>query len=113
MRPALPQSVVDSDAQGEVRIFHTNAWQGQRRGGGHWGGDLPADAAESALQTVIEGSVVRGEESVIVSRMVPGRRHENESRSRVRPCAGATARKKPVRTAARSGPARSCSTALR
>ena len=54
MRPALPQSVVDPDAHGEVRIFHTNAWQGERRGGGHWGGDLPAAAAESALQTVID-----------------------------------------------------------
>ena len=54
MRPALPQSVVDPDAQGEVRIFHTNAWPSQRRGGGHWGGDLPAEAAQSALQTVLD-----------------------------------------------------------
>ena len=54
MRPALPQSVVDPDAQGEVRIVHTNAWPGERRGGGHWGGDLPADAAEHALQTVLD-----------------------------------------------------------
>ena len=38
MRPALPQFVVDPDAQGEVRIFHTNAWPGLRRGGPHWGG---------------------------------------------------------------------------
>ena len=52
MRPELPQSVVDPDAQGEIRIFHTNAWRGQRRGGGHWNGDLPAEAAEAALQTV-------------------------------------------------------------
>ena len=53
MRPELPQSVVDPDAEGEVRIFHTNVWPGQRRGGGHWGGDLPAEAAENALQTVL------------------------------------------------------------
>ena len=54
MRPELPQSVVDPDAEGEVRIFHTNAWPGQRRGGGHWGGDLPAEAAEIALQTLLD-----------------------------------------------------------
>ncbi len=54
MRPELPQSVVDPVAEGEVRIFHTNAWPGQRRGGGHWGGDLPAEAAEIALQTVLD-----------------------------------------------------------
>ena len=54
MRPELPQSVVDPDAEGEVRIFHTNAWPGQRRGGGHWGGDLPAEAAEIALQTILD-----------------------------------------------------------
>ncbi len=54
MRPELPQSVVDPDAEGDVRIFHTNAWPGQRRGGAHWGGDLPADAAQSALQTVLD-----------------------------------------------------------
>ena len=54
MRPELPQSVVDPDAEGEVRIFHTNVWPGQRRGGGHWGGDLPAEAAENALQTVLD-----------------------------------------------------------
>ena len=52
MRPALPQSVVNPDAQGEVRIFHTNAWPGGRRGGSHWQGDLPVEAAQSALQTV-------------------------------------------------------------
>ena len=52
MRPALPQFVVDPDAQGEVRIFHTNAWPGLRRGGSHWRGDLPAEAAQTALQTV-------------------------------------------------------------
>lgn len=56
MRPELPQSVVDPDAEGEVRIFHTNAWPGERRGGGggHWLGDLPAETAENALQTVLD-----------------------------------------------------------
>ncbi len=54
MRPELPQSVIDPDAEGEVRIFHTNSWSGQRRGGSHWDGDLPADVAENALETVRE-----------------------------------------------------------
>ena len=54
MRPELPQSVVDPDAEGGLRIFHTNAWPGQRRGGGHWGGDLPVETAEIALETVLD-----------------------------------------------------------
>ena len=54
MRPELPQFVVDPDAQGDIRIFHTNAWAGERRAGGHWGGDLPPEAAEHALQTVLD-----------------------------------------------------------
>ena len=52
MRPELPQAVVDPDAAGEVRVFHTNSLPGKRRGGVHWGGDLPAEDAESALRTV-------------------------------------------------------------
>ena len=54
MRPELPQFVEDPDAQGEARIFHTNAWPGQRRRGPHWGGDLPAEAAQIALQAVLD-----------------------------------------------------------
>ena len=54
MRPDLPQFVVDPDARGEVRIFHTNTWAGERRPGGHWGGDLPAEAADRALQIVLD-----------------------------------------------------------
>lgn len=52
MRPSLPQCVVDPDSPGELHIFHTNDWSGQRRSGGHWSGDLPAEAAERALQIV-------------------------------------------------------------
>ena len=54
MRPELSQSVVDPDAEGELRIFHTNAWPGQHRSGGHWGGDLPAKTAEIALEIVLD-----------------------------------------------------------
>lgn len=52
MRPALQQFVKDPDAEGEVRIFHTNSWQGERRKGGHWGGDLPASVSLTTLEHV-------------------------------------------------------------
>ena len=54
MRPELPQFVVDPNAQGSVRIFHTNTWTGDRQRGGHWGGDLPSEDADRALQTVLD-----------------------------------------------------------
>lgn len=50
MRPALPQIPSDDDAPGEARLFHTNAWPGQRRtgqGGGHWTGDTSGEAARA------------------------------------------------------------------
>ncbi len=52
MRPELPQFVVDPNEKGSVRIFHTNTWAGDRKTGGHWGGDLPSEAADRALQSV-------------------------------------------------------------
>lgn len=54
MRPELPQFVVDPNEQGSIRIFHTNTWTGPRQGGGHWKGDLPAEAADRALQVVTD-----------------------------------------------------------
>ncbi|EMR0605222.1 ATP-dependent helicase, partial [Stenotrophomonas maltophilia] len=42
---------------GSAIAFHTNAWQGARRsgaGGGHWKGDLPAEAAHAYLATLIK-----------------------------------------------------------
>ncbi|WP_198293151.1 UvrD-helicase domain-containing protein [Cupriavidus sp. UYPR2.512] len=52
MRPELPQFVDDPDSVGEVRLFHTNGWPGQRLTGGHWGGDLPPEVAHAALVNV-------------------------------------------------------------
>ena len=52
MRPDLPQFVVDPIEQGRVRIFHTNNWAGRRLDGAHWKGDLPAQDADRALQSV-------------------------------------------------------------
>ena len=52
MRPDLPQEVEDPSAVGSVEVFHTNEWRGERRTGGHWGGDLPDTVAHSYLQAV-------------------------------------------------------------
>ena len=60
MRPELPQFVVDPNEQGRVRVFHTNTWTGDRRTGGHWGGDLPSEDADRALQTVRDRLVEEG-----------------------------------------------------
>ena len=60
MRPNLPQFVVDPNERGSVRIFHTNTWIGRRRTGGHWGGDLPTEAADRALQIVLDRLRVDG-----------------------------------------------------
>lgn len=54
MRPELRQLVVAPEDQGSVQIFHTNSWDGARRTGQHWAGDLPDEIANSALSTVID-----------------------------------------------------------
>ncbi len=57
MRPALPQAFKDESFVGSALAFHTNAWTGARQtgaGGGHWKGDLPADAAHQYLEAFIE-----------------------------------------------------------
>ena len=53
MRPELQQFVVDPNALGSVRIFHTNAWTGVRQTGSHRSGDLPPETADRALQSVL------------------------------------------------------------
>lgn len=52
MRPQLQQFVEDPNAEGQVRVFHTNTWQGQRQKGAHWGGDLPSPDAQATLERV-------------------------------------------------------------
>ncbi len=52
MRPELPQFVEDPNAVGQVRVFHTNGWVGQRQTGGHWGGDLPSAVGHETLERV-------------------------------------------------------------
>lgn len=53
IRPELPQEVEDPAAIGEVIVFHTNEWNGTRRKGVHWGGDLPEADARLYFQVVI------------------------------------------------------------
>lgn len=60
MRPELKQFVVDPEAAGEVRVFHTNAWSGERLKGVHYGGDLPDDDANNALTAVKEKLIEAG-----------------------------------------------------
>ncbi len=52
MRPGLQQCVEDPQAEGQVRIFHTNNWEGPRQTGGHWGGDLPPEEAQDTLTRI-------------------------------------------------------------
>jgi len=61
MRPELPQACSAPGSSGMAAAFHTNGWKGARRdgkGGGHWTGDLPPDAAHNhleAIRTKLEG----------------------------------------------------------
>ncbi|MBK8285800.1 MAG: ATP-dependent helicase [Ahniella sp.] len=52
MRPELAQAVSDPVAPGEVRVFHTNGWAGNRLTKNHWQGDLPGAEAARALGAV-------------------------------------------------------------
>ena len=53
IRPELPQEVADPDAEGHISVFHTNDWNGERRTGNHWKGDLPEDVAHDTLESLI------------------------------------------------------------
>ena len=52
MRPELLQRVANPNQEGSVRIFHSNCWNGKRRTGNHWRGDLPEDVANHAFEYV-------------------------------------------------------------
>ncbi|ASQ90258.1 DNA helicase II [Prosthecochloris sp. GSB1] len=49
IRPDLPQKVSEPAAVGSAKVYHSNAFIGQRQTGGHWGGDLPTDDAHRYL----------------------------------------------------------------
>lgn len=52
IRPELTQEVKDPKAKGEVRVFHSNNWNGSRKTGSHWEGDLPEQVASKYLQSL-------------------------------------------------------------
>jgi DNA helicase-2/ATP-dependent DNA helicase PcrA len=54
MRPALPQFPEDPNSVGQIKVFHTNDWVGQRQVGAHWSGDLPSAIGHQALELVKE-----------------------------------------------------------
>ncbi len=49
MRPELKQHEYDPDSNGDLFVFHTNNWVGERRTGAHWSGDLPEETAHDFL----------------------------------------------------------------
>ena len=60
IRPELPQEIHDLQTEGTVAVYHTNDWRAVRRTGQHWGGDLPEDAAHSALDALTQHLVTQG-----------------------------------------------------
>ncbi|PSK90831.1 DNA helicase-2/ATP-dependent DNA helicase PcrA [Taibaiella chishuiensis] len=51
IRPELQQHFSDPDSVGEIHIFHSNGYDGERRTGQHWNGDLPENIAHDYLET--------------------------------------------------------------
>lgn len=60
IRPDLTQEVKDPDSTGSVAVYHSNDWVGERRKGGHWAGDLPAEEAHKYLESVRHRLEVEG-----------------------------------------------------
>ena len=54
IRADLHQEITDPDAKGSIAVYHTNEWVGERRTGGHWGGDLPAGVARTYLAALTD-----------------------------------------------------------
>ena len=52
MRPDLPQRVRNPGLIGSAVVYHSNAWNGTRRTGSHWDGDLPPDQGHKYLEMV-------------------------------------------------------------
>ncbi|MCD7916381.1 MAG: hypothetical protein LUG96_14725 [Tannerellaceae bacterium] len=50
----MPQQPKDPDSEGQINIYHTNNWKGERRTGSHWLGDLPAEIAHIYLEQIID-----------------------------------------------------------
>lgn len=50
MRPELKQFEYDPQSEGQILVFHSNNWTGERRTGAHWNGDLPESVAHDYLE---------------------------------------------------------------
>lgn len=50
MRPELKQFEYNPDSVGDIIVFHSNNWVGERRTDGHSAGDLPAEVAHDFLE---------------------------------------------------------------
>lgn len=50
MRPELKQFEYDPQSEGQILVFHSNNWTGERRTGPHWNGDLPESVAHDYLE---------------------------------------------------------------
>lgn len=60
IRPDLPQHVSDPAATGTAKVYHSNSFEGQRRVGGHWAGDLLAVDAHAYLAALREQLATSG-----------------------------------------------------
>jgi len=52
MRPELPQAESNPLSTGVIKVYHSNDWQGVRRTGGHWEGDLPEEDVKEYIDKV-------------------------------------------------------------
>jgi len=51
LRPELPQNESDSTSEGDINVYLTETWMGERRSeNSHWTGDLPSDIAHQYLE---------------------------------------------------------------
>lgn len=54
LRPELQQFEYDPNSEGELIVYQTNNWVGERRTESHWRGDLPEGAAHDFLESTKE-----------------------------------------------------------
>jgi DNA helicase-2/ATP-dependent DNA helicase PcrA len=60
MRPELIQHEVDPDSTGEINVFHSEGFHGERRSDNHWKGDLPVSDVHDYLGRTIARLKVNG-----------------------------------------------------
>ncbi|WP_447951126.1 UvrD-helicase domain-containing protein [Chryseobacterium koreense] len=60
IRPELEQHESDPDSTGEILIYHSNNYTGERRTGNHWKDDLPEEVAHNYLSKTIAELEAKG-----------------------------------------------------